>query len=166
MEWSAYSDSASFLGNISSESNQDSDIGGQIHQTFSFICSAIMLLLCCVGSVGNFVSILIFTRRSMRSSINVLLSGLSGVDFSVLLVSVFVFAVPGMNAYGHLGQLQVLQILIICGLYQAGMVAQTCSVWTFVLISVERFLAVSRIFFIFCNFIRKTNFRLFRSAIR
>lgn len=145
MEWSAYSDSAQppFFGNETDDNGPASETPGeQMHRMFSFVCSIIMLILCCVGSVGNTLSMNIFTNRSMRSSINVLLSGLSAVDLSVLIASIFVYVLPGLNAYGHLGQLRELQIVIVCGLYQAGLIAQTCSVWLFVLITVERLIAV------------------------
>lgn len=105
---------------------------------FQFLCSILMAILCLVGIFGNIVSFLIFTRRCMRSPINVLLSGLSLVDTSVLAIAIPVYVVPGLNFCDAFGSLARLHVVIVFGLYQLAMVAQTCSVWTFVLISIER----------------------------
>src|SRR5688572_3562096 len=56
-----------------------------LQTAYTFTCAIFMLALCVIGACGNVLSIMIFTRRSMRSSINVLLTGLSIVDLSVLI---------------------------------------------------------------------------------
>lgn len=52
-----------------------------------------MLICCGIGLVGNVLSIKIFSHRSMRSSVNVLLTGLSGIDFFMLLLVIPVITV-------------------------------------------------------------------------
>lgn len=73
---------------------------GQIDEvltTTSFVCAVIMLIFCCVGVCGNLLSIYVYTRRTMTSSINVLLTGMSAVDLSVVVLAVPVFVLRGLN---------------------------------------------------------------------
>lgn len=51
----------------------------------SFYCACIMIALCIIGICGNLLSIYVFSRKCMRSSINVLLLGLSIIDFLLLI---------------------------------------------------------------------------------
>lgn len=125
-------------GNETPSASNDLD-----YRQATFYCAVLMLCSCIVGVIGNVISILIFTRRSMRSSpINILLTVLSIVDCWVLLAAVAVFVVPGLNIYFSFMEPRALYRIIVSGFYQMGMVAQTTSVYTFVLISLERYLAV------------------------
>lgn len=92
--------------------DSDSD---SLHMAYTFTCAAFMCTLCIVGAFGNVLSIMVFTRPSMRSSINVLLTGLSVVDLSVLASAVVVYVIPGLNAYNHFGTLRLLDIIMLFG---------------------------------------------------
>lgn len=114
-------------------------------RTVAFVCSVIMILCCIVGAFGNVMSLLIFTRPSMRRlSVNVLLTGLSLVDLTLVLLAIPTFAVNGLNDYLlDLKLYEALYSAVLFALYPISMMAQTCSIWTFVLITVERYYAVS-----------------------
>lgn len=111
-------------------------------KALTFACSLLMISFCIVGAFGNIASAIIFTQRCMRSSINVLLTGLSFIDLAVLVIAIPVFAIPGLNAYEQLGPLGSLQKAVVFGLYQLAVIAQTCSAYMFVLITIERYFAV------------------------
>lgn len=115
------------------------------HDHFTFARGVVMLVLCVFGLYGNVISILIFTRSSMRSSINVLLSGLSIIDMFLLLMCIPVFIMPVLLEYYEIS-FRYYNPVIMLILYPFTLIAQTASVWTFIVISVERYLAVCRPF--------------------
>lgn len=105
----------------------------------------ITLALCLIGIYGNIISIVIFAQPMMRSSINILLTGLSSIDLGILILAIPVFVIPGFDAYkpaGHIVPWDYVYAIILRFVYPLIMIAQTSSVWTFVIISVERYLAV------------------------
>lgn len=108
----------------------------------SFTIAIIMFILCILGISGNIISMIIFSRRSMRSSINVLLTGLSVIDFLVLIFAAPVFGLPSFNEAVPHKILEILYPYIVLILYPLSMICQTSSVWTFVLINIERYLAI------------------------
>uniref|UniRef100_A0A915IPG5 G-protein coupled receptors family 1 profile domain-containing protein n=1 Tax=Romanomermis culicivorax TaxID=13658 RepID=A0A915IPG5_ROMCU len=110
----------------------------------TFIFSIAMALLCFLGIAGNIVSIVIFTRPMMTSPINVLLTGISFIDIVVTLLAIPVFVVTNLDEFLRLGYVENYYSVVILYFYPLALTAQTCSVWTFALISVERFLAVCR----------------------
>lgn len=127
----------------SSDSGSSLDNEHTIHHTLfeyaAFGCSLFMLFCCILGIFGNAMSVLIFTRPVMRSSINVLLTGLSLIDLLMLATSIPVFVLPNFNMYFRQRLLPEAYITgIVFGPYQIGMIAQSSSVWSFVLISCER----------------------------
>jgi hypothetical protein len=67
----------------SSRSGENSE--ASMNSNSSFYCACIMIGLCVVGMCGNSLSIYVFSRKSMRSSINVLLLGLSTIDLLLLI---------------------------------------------------------------------------------
>lgn len=102
-------------------------------RTATFYCALLMLFCCIIGSLGNIASFWVFTRRCMRSSpINVLLAALSAVDLAMLITAVPVFVIPSLNTFLYNIDPGELYRIIVTGFYQAIMIGQTCSVWTFV----------------------------------
>lgn len=80
-----------------------------------------------------------------RLSVNVLLTGLSLVDLLLVILAVPVFAVNGLNDYFLDKKLhENLYTVVVFVLYPICMMAQSCSIFTFVLISIERYYAVCR----------------------
>lgn len=115
------------------------------YKDFTFGINVSMLVVCWFGFYGNIVSLLIFTKKSMRSSINVLLTGLSVIDTFLLLTSLPVYSIPNLLDYYSIDN-KYYNAVYMLFLYPVSMVAQTCSIWTFVIISVERYVAVCRPF--------------------
>lgn len=129
--------------NLSTGADPDMDLDMATYSITTLTTCLIMCLLCAVGFYGNVVSIFIFTKPIMRrSSINILLTGLSAIDLSVLILAVLVFVLPSLNETFKFEFMSGFYPFIILVLYPLATVAQTCSIWTFVLISVERFVAV------------------------
>lgn len=62
----------------------------------SFVYSVVIPIVCIPGLVGAIICIIIFTRKQMRSSLNIYLAGLSLFDFVLLLMSVIIY--PLMEA--------------------------------------------------------------------
>lgn len=120
---------------------------GQILYTkFSFGLALLLLTVCLFGVLFNIVSMYIYTRPQMRAPINVLLTGLSAVDLLMLILAIFAFVIPGLNVVlMHPVLTEIINYSTIY-LYPLAMMAQTCSIWTLVLITVERYIAVSSCF--------------------
>ena len=117
------------------------------------------LALCCgmgvltlVGAVGNGLSLRIFLHRAnRRNAVNILLAGLAVFDIAMLVCSTAVFF--PLSLYNFLSfpsgpSNHVLQnispvLAYVCKyIYPLAMVAQTGSIWTLVVITLERFMAV------------------------
>lgn len=60
------------------------------------ILAYVILTAVVFGCVGNLLSLFIFTRPCMTSSVNVLLAGLSAIDLVLLVLVVPVFVLPPM----------------------------------------------------------------------
>lgn len=121
----------------------DAESSNHTYVHWTKFLSAVFLSCCCVvGLYGNIMSVVVFSHSSMRSSINFLLAALSVTDI-VLLISVFVVLIAPnfMVIYPTpwLSQIYPYTVLIF---YPISTMTQTCSVWTFVLISFERYLAI------------------------
>lgn len=117
-------------------------VNDETNNVDSLTLATIMFSLCFIGVFGNIVSMVIFSRRSMRSSINVLLWGLSLIDLFVLVFAVPVFGLPTFTEAVPNKILEATYPYIVLVLYPMSMVCQTSSVWTFVLINIERYLAI------------------------
>lgn len=103
-----------------------------------FISGVIMLISCLVGFYGNLMSIAIFCHSSMRAPINVILTALSIIDTALISLSIPVFIMPSLNAVYQSEIVQRMYEWASLYLYPFSMMAHTCSIWTFVLVSVER----------------------------
>nr|CAD2179681.1 unnamed protein product [Meloidogyne enterolobii] len=93
------------------------------------------------GCFGNILSALVFLQRT--SSINILLTALSLIDFGLLLFAIPVFVLPNLQS-GELFYSEQFQAIIVKFLYPVNLIFQTCSIYTIVLITAERYLAICR----------------------
>ena len=130
--------------NASSSATELGEEGTELYQMSSFYCACIMVALCVLGLIGNWLSVYVFSRKSMRcSSINVLLTGLSATDFLLLLIVVPIFALPHSPARPAAPPRWTTSLItLIAYVYPLAVILQTASVWIFMIITVERFLAV------------------------
>nr|ACZ63485.1 npr-3 [Meloidogyne incognita] len=93
------------------------------------------------GCFGNILSALVFLQRT--SSINILLTALSLIDFGLLLFAIPVFVLPNLQS-GELLYSEQFQAIVVKFLYPVNLIFQTCSIYTIVLITAERYLAICR----------------------
>lgn len=130
-------------GELFGEDDDLPESAGQILYTkFSFGLALLLLTVCLFGVLFNIVSIYIYTRPQMRAPINVLLTGLSAIDLLMLVLAIFAFVIPGLNVVLMHPLLTQITNYSTIYLYPLAMMAQTCSIWTLVLITVERYIAV------------------------
>lgn len=108
----------------------------------TFTSSIFMTVFCVFGVYSNVMSAVIFLHPIMRSPINILLGALSLIDLLLVVLVVFVFILPAYNIMIDSPQIRSLYSFTVLCIYPLNAIAQTCSVWTFVLISIERFAAV------------------------
>uniref|UniRef100_A0A0K0CX04 G_PROTEIN_RECEP_F1_2 domain-containing protein n=1 Tax=Angiostrongylus cantonensis TaxID=6313 RepID=A0A0K0CX04_ANGCA len=103
-------------------------------------CSILLLVI--IGSFGNALSFLLFSRPHMKcSSVNVLLCALSFIDFSLLLLSIPTFVIPNLDLW--LSAVTFLAYVLKL-IYPLNLIMQTCSVYTMLVITFERWTAVCR----------------------
>uniref|UniRef100_A0A914CU50 G-protein coupled receptors family 1 profile domain-containing protein n=1 Tax=Acrobeloides nanus TaxID=290746 RepID=A0A914CU50_9BILA len=103
----------------------------------------LMPLTCILGILGASICVIVFTRKQMRSSLNIYLAGLSAFDLILLIMSLLIY--PAMNIcvlQGNRGQTCHFFWRSSLVTYPISLIAQTASVWTCVAITVDRFLAV------------------------
>lgn len=113
-----------------------------VQAIISCTLSWIILTFCIFGIVGNCLSIYVFRHSTMRSAINILLAGLSIIDLAMVILVIPSFVVTGLSeCYNEL--LEVIPY-IICFAYPLTLMMQSCSVWTFLLITFERYIAVCK----------------------
>lgn len=65
--------------------------------TTTFVSASLMTCFCLSGLYGNVMSAIVFLHPTMRAPINVLLTALSLVDFTLLFLAIPVFIVPSFN---------------------------------------------------------------------
>ncbi|CAI5455614.1 unnamed protein product [Caenorhabditis angaria] len=102
-------------------------------------------LVCVIGSAAAVLCIIVFTRKQMRSSLNVYLAGLSVFDFNVLLFSFLIYMpLQGCVLQGNTNT-RICQFFWNSTPYTLPIsnIAQCGSVWTCVAVTVDRFLAVN-----------------------
>lgn len=108
----------------------------------SFVCACLMIPVAIFGIIGNGFTIYIFTTRSKSSSINFLVSGLAAIDIVLVIVGTIVFASMAFHSYYNSVNLLLVIRYLIVTLYPVALIAQTASVWTMIVITLERYLAV------------------------
>lgn len=60
-----------------------------------FVSLVLMPLTCVLGILGASICVIVFTRKQMRSSLNIYLAGLSAFDLILLIMSLLIY--PAMN---------------------------------------------------------------------
>ncbi|KAJ1366745.1 hypothetical protein KIN20_027498 [Parelaphostrongylus tenuis] len=104
-----------------------------------------ILLLVIIGSFGNALSFVLFSRPHMKcSSVNVLLCALSFIDFSLLLLSIPTFVIPNLDLWTSHQSAVTFLAYVLKLIYPVNLIMQTCSVYTMVVITFERWTAVCR----------------------
>ncbi|CAI4223059.1 unnamed protein product [Auanema sp. JU1783] len=102
------------------------------------------LFLVLIGCFGNALSFLLFSRPHMRtSSVNVLLCALSFLDFFLLLLSIPTFVIPNLGMMDERTATTFLAY-VLKFIYPVSLIMQTCSVYTVLMITFERWTAVCR----------------------
>jgi hypothetical protein len=101
-----------------------------------------------IGIAAAIVCIIVFTRKQMRSSLNVYLAGLSIFDLLVLLTSLLIYPPMSHCVASRGGEDEPDSFTCMffyrtaLATYPLSVTAQACSVWTCVAITIDRFLAV------------------------
>ncbi|KAE9554762.1 hypothetical protein FO519_002023 [Halicephalobus sp. NKZ332] len=121
----------------------EEDVDKSYHSFTSFVYSVLIPVVCIPGVFGACICILIFTKKQMRSSLNIYLAGLSIFDLVLLTMSLVIYPLMGACIQQE-DQGPICQIFWHTSLftYPISLIAQTGSVWTCVAITVDRFLAV------------------------
>lgn len=115
------------------------------YRDMSFGMAWVMLVMCSIGVLTNTMSIFVYTHKSMRRTpINILLTGLSIIDLCLSLLSIPAFIVPGFFTYYRTWTLELIMCYSAVFVYPLTSTTHTASVWTFVIIALERWHAVKR----------------------
>uniref|UniRef100_A0A915HPV5 G-protein coupled receptors family 1 profile domain-containing protein n=1 Tax=Romanomermis culicivorax TaxID=13658 RepID=A0A915HPV5_ROMCU len=136
--------------NITCSNNRTACPNVDDHHKDAFLMPILMTIFCTVGAFGNILSVIIFTRKSMRSSINELLAALSLADFFVVTLSLLVFCLPVLvnNYVFSATEIFHAYSYMVVIVYPLLMTSQTASLWVVVLINIERYTAVCRPFMV------------------
>ena len=128
-------DTASTLSpNSSSNATSDESIS-LIGYIFDGILTNIVVIL---GLIGNMLTIIILTRRAMRSSTNHYLTALAIWDSLVLFGTVLLISLPPIFPYYK----NWLFAYSVSYFYPVALIAQTATIWLMVSFTVERYIAV------------------------
>lgn len=107
-----------------------------------FICGCLIIPIAIMGIFGNALTIYIFSRPTMSSSINFLLSGLAAIDIVLLFIGTPIFSSMAIYAFDQEIVPDIVINYFTITLYPIAMMAQTGSVWSMVVITLERYLAI------------------------
>lgn len=108
----------------------------------SFVCSCLMLIVALIGITGNVLTVYVFTRRFMKNSINLLLTGLAVVDIVLIITGFTIFSPRAVFTYYSTQPSSLAWLYIILTIYPIALMSRTASVWIMVLITLERYVAV------------------------
>lgn len=111
----------------------------RLQQTILFYMEGIVsIIVIFLGLIGNFLTVVVLTRRAMYSSTNTFLTGLAVWDMMVLLGTLFLMTLPVLsNTFKE----HVFPYVVVY-IYPLALVAQTSTVWITVSFTVERYIAV------------------------
>ncbi len=111
------------------------------YKQYNMVMTGILLpLIGLLGLIGNSISAIMFTRASMRNSVNTYLCALAVSDICVITTAFFLFFMEGMRRHDA-------GIAYLFGsgapyFFPAGVAAQTCSVYFTVAAAIDCFLTV------------------------
>ena len=104
-----------------------------------WINSVLTNIIVILGLIGNSLTIIILTRRAMRSSTNIYLSALAVWDIVVLICTALLIGLdlPEFVWYRH-----CVYAYVVSYAYPLALIAQTATIWLTVSFTVERYIAV------------------------
>ena len=118
-------------------------------ETFNFVVYGIVLgTFCLLGISGNTLSIFVLQRDKTNEVASFLLQALAVADNSVLLLSLIILSLCyGIVPYtSGSGAIRPVYPYIVKFIHPLGYMAQTLTIWTTVLLAINRFIAVCRPF--------------------
>ncbi|CAD6187139.1 unnamed protein product [Caenorhabditis auriculariae] len=117
----------------------------EIDLVSTYIYLLVLPAVCLVGTLAACLCVIVFTRKQMRSSLNIYLAGLSVFDLILLSFSALIYTpLQGCVLQGH-GDTAICHFFWRFTPYSLPIsnIAQAGSVWTCVAVTVDRFLAVN-----------------------
>lgn len=100
----------------------------------------VLPVIALVGVVGNGISVFVYTRKAMRSSVNSYLSVLAGCDLMISAASVFLFTLENLRHEDKIAQ--TIYIGSVQLVFPLASIAQTSSVYMTILATVDWFVAL------------------------
>ncbi|XP_067139279.1 FMRFamide receptor [Centruroides vittatus] len=113
-------------------------------ESMEFALGVAIIVVVILGCIGNIMSLFVLSRPELRSSINCGLQGLAVFDTLLIATSLFIFGFPGLGQkiksfQHHYGYIYLKMVPV---LYPLAHIAKTGSIWTTVIVTVERYVAV------------------------
>ncbi|XP_041369740.1 FMRFamide receptor-like isoform X1 [Gigantopelta aegis] len=103
-----------------------------------YLSGVITTIIICCGLVGNLLTVIVLTRRTMHTSTNCFLTALAIWDSMVLTVTLFLICLYEFSD----GFTRTVWPYVVTFVYPFGLVAQTSTIWLTVSFTVERYIAV------------------------
>ena len=112
----------------STSGNKTEDPNKESTERLKFWINAVLTnIIVILGTVGNSLTIIILTRRAMRSSTNIYLTALAVWDIVVLICTALLIgleAIPEFNVYRNYAYAYVVSYI-----YPIALIAQTATIW-------------------------------------
>lgn len=103
-----------------------------------YLTGVASIVIVVLGLIGNILTIVVLTKRTMRSSTNCYLRALAVWDSVVLIVTLFLIGIPSVSESYDAN----IKPFVVVYIYPAALVAQTATIWLTVSFTVERYIAV------------------------